>query len=123
MSFKDYDRVETTRMMTLKGKEIEVRIIAEFDIDYGADYGEDFDNDDDRDSARKGEIVPYNIRVTARLYDEEGMDHLGNCYVKDMFDLYGVMNDHQMVEIAMEELKKNILDKYKLLHRVLGEQE
>jgi hypothetical protein len=81
--------------------------------------GEDFDfgdsqaNDDYEARFFRGELS--NVMVTVRVMAEglEGLDHLGACHVTSRdfeTDLMQLVNDHDMIGQASDELKTNIIE-------------
>lgn len=84
---------------------------------------DDIQHDDPAFEPSEGCFCCY-VLVTAKAYDLEGSDSLGGCDVRcnNMFDSRGfesdindIINEHGMVESAIDDLKKQLIKEYQRL--------
>lgn len=64
----------------------------------------------------RGELVNVGVTVIARGDGLEGLDHLGCCHMSGIDfdkDVLQTVEWHEMVEIAIKELTKNLIDRSK----------
>lgn len=107
----------------INNNKVQVSVVIDVEEDVEFDLT---DWDDARDITRiksGGLFVAY-VRVTAKALGMEGIDSLGQCTLRpnNMFnsepfetDLKMYLNEYQMIDNALEDLKTNLVNQAKLL--------
>lgn len=102
--FKEF---EVSREIGGKQVPIKIQVLTDFD---DISPGDDFDFGDAEENAKylkriqDGEIDVLVIKVKAFALGETGFDILGGCHVCKPQDVDDIVNDHGMVENAIEDL-------------------
>lgn len=115
-----------TQELNLNGKThlVPVSIIAEpSDERPDFDYGNEEDNKREMDRFESGELVLVNILVKAKFTCEQGLDSLGQCFVRASHyeqDILETVKDYSMVENAMNDLKENVFVCYNEMKAAMG---
>jgi hypothetical protein len=121
---------ELTEELSINGHTIPVQVTIEVDEDIYVDPADDFNFGDEATNAeylerfRSGELFMGSITVTAKALGEVGSDHLGACHLcsNNAFNsapfntsVNNIVDDYQMVNRALLDLREMIISKAKLL--------
>lgn len=111
------------QIIKINDKDIPATIEIEYEYDDCSDPETDFDHPEDIQKAKNGNWIAYNITVYAKALGEQDYDSLCNCYVSNEEELLNIVDDNNMIDIAIHELKTSIKNKYALLKEVFNKGE
>lgn len=122
------ETIKTDKLkLKINGIGVNAEVKIKIDQDEWPDGDFDFGNAEDNARYLKrfetGELVCVRIVVEVSAEGEMGIDSLGMCHVKAQSlegDVLAMVKDHQMIEQAAEDLRKEITSKAKRLFQFAG---